>query len=231
MRFEEPATTPSWDVGQIRNRLLNGPPGQDTRSQLRAFLDDHDHIQAIRQLEVGERAMLMELIDQVSRCHPPPSDGDNRFIQAVSTVLKGPSKLVTVLGDISSDILLLPNSTGPLRGLVNRYEVPLKGKTTDIWPGTWDNKDVAVKSFRTCPPKHLPEVKKIVWKLAPIWKRLVHENVLPFHGIADTSMFQLGLIYDWGHSGDIVQYLESNTNASRPELVSVHLCPSTQYIR
>ena len=75
MRSEESATTPSWDVGQIRNILLNGPPGQDILPPLRAFLDDHDHIQAIRQLKEGEQARLVELIDQVSRCHPPSSGG------------------------------------------------------------------------------------------------------------------------------------------------------------
>ena len=81
---------------------------------------------------------------------------------------------------------------------------------------------MAFKAFRIYPPQDLQEAKKILWKLAPIWKRFAHENVLPFHGV-DTTIFQLALVYDWGHNGNITQYLESNPNASRPELVSIGL--------
>jgi len=73
MRSEGSAALSSWDADEIRNRLLNVPPGQDTRSPLREFLDGHDRpdrIQAIRQLEVEEQAILLEIIDQVSRYYP-----------------------------------------------------------------------------------------------------------------------------------------------------------------
>ena len=143
--------------------------------------------------------------------------------QAAPTVLVKDVKFVATLGDISSDILLLPNSTGSLQGLKKRGEIAVaSGGTTDIWRGTWNGQQVALKAFRIYPPQDLQEAKKILWKLVPIWKRLVHENVLSFHGV-DTSIFQLSLVYDWGHNGNITQYLESNPNASRPELVSVLL--------
>ena len=125
------------------------------------------------------------------------------------------------LGDISSDILRLPHSTGSLQGLEKRGKIAISsGGTTDIWRGTWNNKDVALKAFRVYPPQELQEIKRILWKQVPAWKRLVHENVLPFHGV-DTSIFQLALVYDWSHNGNITQYLESHPDASRPELVSV----------
>ena len=143
--------------------------------------------------------------------------------QAAPTVLAKDAKFVATLGDISSDILLLPNSTGSLQGLKKRGEIAVaSGGTTDIWRGTWNGQQVAHKAFRIYPPQDLQEAKKILWKLVPIWKRLVHENVLPFHGV-DTSISQLALIYDWGHNGNITQYLESNPNASRPDLVSICL--------
>ena len=81
---------------------------------------------------------------------------------------------------------------------------------------------MALKAFRIYPPQDLQEAKKILWKQVPIWKRLVHENVLSFHGV-DTSIFQLALVYDWGQNGNITQYLELNPDSSRPELVSVNL--------
>jgi len=132
-------------------------------------------------------------------------------------------KLATTLGDISSDILRLPNSTGSLQGLEKRGNIAVaSGGTTDVWRGGWNNRQVALKAFRIYPPQDLQEAKKILWKQVPIWKRLVHENVLPFHGV-DTSIFQLALVYDWGQNGNVTQYLELNPDSSRPELVSVNL--------
>jgi len=129
--------------------------------------------------------------------------------------------LAATLGDISSAIGQLPNSIGLLQGLEKREKFAVApGGTTDIWQGTWNNQQVALKAFRVYPPQELQEAKKILWKLAPIWKRLVHENILPSHGV-DTSIFQLALVYDWGHNGNITQYLGSHPDASWPELVSV----------
>ena len=132
------------------------------------------------------------------------------------------TKFVATLGDIYSNTSLLPNSTGSLQGLEKRGEIAVaSGGTTDIWRGTWNNqRQVAFKAFRIYPRQDLHEAKKILWKVVPIWKRLAHENVLPFHGV-DTSIFQLALIYDWGQNGNITQYLESNPDASRSELVAV----------
>jgi serine/threonine protein kinase len=143
--------------------------------------------------------------------------------QAAPKILANNTKLVAALGDISSDTLRLPNSVGSLQGLKKRGEIAVaSGGTTDIWRGTWNTQQVAFKAFRIYPPQDLQEAKKILWKVVPTWKRLVHENVLPFHGI-DTSTFQLALVYDWGHNGNITQYLESNPSASRPELVRIRL--------
>ena len=113
--------------------------------------------------------------------------------QAAPTALVKDTKFMATLGIISSDILLLPKSTGSLQGLKRRGEIAIvSGGTTDIWQGTWDGQRVAFKAFRIYPPQNLPEAKRILWKLIPVWKRLVHENVLSFHGV-DTSIFQLAL--------------------------------------
>ena len=130
-----------------------------------------------------------------------------------------------MLGDISSEILKLPRSIGSLRGLKKSGTIAVtSGETTDIWRGDWNNTPVAFKAFRIYPLQDLLEAKRIIWRMAPIWKRLSHENVLPFHGV-DTSMFQLALVYEWGHNGNIVRYLEAHPEASRPKLVMA-LCSS-----
>lgn len=54
-----------------------------------------------------------------------------------------------------------------------------------------------------------------------IWKKLSHENVLPFHGV-DMTNFQLALVYDWVEFGNINQYLNSYPGVSRTRLVSSH---------
>jgi serine/threonine protein kinase len=51
-----------------------------------------------------------------------------------------------------------------------------------------------------------------------MWGKLSHQNVLPFRGVT-TTLFQLALVYDWGHSGNITQFVASNPRASRVSLV------------
>jgi len=52
----------------------------------------------------------------------------------------------------------------------------------------------------------------------PMWRRLSHENILPFLGVTMT-VFQLALVYDWGHNGNITQYIASHPHASRASLL------------
>lgn len=141
--------------------------------------------------------------------------------QAAPTEYTRDAKPVVVLGEICSDTGLLPNSVGSLQGLKKLGEIAVaSGGTTDTWRGVLDNEQVALKAFRIYTPQDLREAKKILWKSVPIWKRLNHENLLPFRGV-DTTIFELALVYDWGHNKNIVQYLESHPEASRPKLVTI----------
>ncbi|KAF9644624.1 hypothetical protein BDM02DRAFT_889986 [Thelephora ganbajun] len=49
--------------------------------------------------------------------------------------------------------------------------------------------------------------------------RLSHEDILPFRGV-NMTLVQLALVYDWGQSGNIGQYIASHLCASRPSLLS-----------
>ena len=148
-----------------------------------------------------------------------------RHEQVAPKDLAKDTKLVAALGKISSATGLLPNSVGSLQGLEKRGEIAVAtGGTTDVWRGTLDNNRVALKAFRIYPLQDLQEAKKILWKIVPIWKRLTHENVLPFHGV-DMSIFQLALVYDWSDNGNIMQYIGSYPDVSRPKLVTVLPAP------
>lgn len=173
---------------------------------------DNGDIRAINELTDGDQVRFLEIVDQAA----PP-------------VLMKDVKFVATLGDISSEILKLPHSIGSLRGLKKTGTIAVaSGGTTDIWRGDWNGKPVAFKAFRIYPPQDLLEAKRIIWRMAPIWKRLVHENVLPFHGV-DMSMFQLALVYEWGHNGNIMQYLGSNPKVSRPQLL-LQVAKGLQYL-
>ncbi|KAF9642266.1 kinase-like protein [Thelephora ganbajun] len=122
-----------------------------------------------------------------------------------------------------------PAVIASLQGLVKLGETAVaSGGTTDIWRGAWGDNPVALKAFRIYPLQDLQEAKEILWNLVPTWKQLAHENVLPFHGV-DTSIFQLALVYEWGHNGTIMQYLESHPDASRPELL-LQVAKGLQYL-
>jgi len=235
MSTEKSAASSSWNANRVRSRLLNNPSsGQDTRPQLQAFLKFKSHILVVRQLAAGEQAKLLEVIDEVSfvvkrvprpklttHIGPNACSSEHFNEQAAPIDLLKDPKLVAALGEISSDTGLLPNSIGLLRGLEKRGDIAVaSGGTTDIWRGSLNDEPVAFKAFRIYPPQDLHEAKKILWKLVPVWKRLIHENVLPFRGV-DMSTFQLALVYDWGHNGNIMQYLESHPNASRAKLVTI----------
>ena len=55
-----------------------------------------------------------------------------------------------------------------------------------------------------------------------MWRKLSHQNILPFRGVT-TTVFQLALVYDWGHNGNIMQFIASNPRAPRASLVRDYL--------
>ncbi|KAF9650537.1 hypothetical protein BDM02DRAFT_3259721 [Thelephora ganbajun] len=92
------------------------------------LLVDNGNIGVTRGLETREQARFLLIVDQ-----------------ATPTVLVKDTKFVAVLGDISSDILLLPTSTGLLQGLEKRGEVAVASEGgADLWPGTWNDEQLAL---------------------------------------------------------------------------------------
>jgi len=137
-----------------------------------------------------------------------------------SLELKRPQdvKLLQAFSSICSATIQLPRTLILSDGLKKCGDIAVaSGGFTDIWHGSYFKGNVAIKAFRTYPAQDLKEAKKILWRGVVVWKKLSHENVLPFFGV-DMTNFQLALVYDWMELGNITQYL-----SSRPEISRTHL--------
>ena len=61
---------------------------------------------------------------------------------------------------------------------------------------------------------------QVLWRDVVLWKRLSHENVIPFYGVDTTRHFRLAFAYPWAENQDIQRYPEANNGASRLDLVT-----------
>jgi len=64
---------------------------------------------------------------------------------------------------------------------------------------------------------------QILWGDIVLWKRLSHEDVIPFDGVDTTRPARLALVYPWAENPDIQQCPGANTGAPCPDLVRVTL--------
>ncbi|KAF9647702.1 hypothetical protein BDM02DRAFT_3129539, partial [Thelephora ganbajun] len=119
--------TPSRSSTSAKRRvqgLLDNPPSQESIRAEVQLVVDNGNIGVIRELGTKDQARFLEIVDQ-----------------ATPAVLVEDTQFVAALGDISSNILLLPTSTGLLQGLKKRGDIAVaSGGTTDIWRGAWGDK-------------------------------------------------------------------------------------------
>ncbi|KDQ56518.1 hypothetical protein JAAARDRAFT_132211 [Jaapia argillacea MUCL 33604] len=92
------------------------------------------------------------------------------------------------------------------------------GYFADVYRGRYGSTEVAFKVFRIFYGKPLYQLKRDFCSEAIIWKRLKHDNVLPFLGIS-TTLFPLCMISPWMFHGSVVEYLEENPSADKPKLL------------
>ena len=122
------------------------------------------------------------------------------------------------------------------KGLDKREAIAVaSGGFADIWKGDLRGARVSIMAFRICPAQNLKETEEvsiksacrvyahernpqILWRRLLSWKRLSHPNILAFRGV-NVTLFPLYLVYDRGYHGNIIQYLASHPQVSRPSLV------------
>ena len=51
-------------------------------------------------------------------------------------------------------------------------------------------------------------------------KQINHENIIPFYGVASTTISDFSLVFPWYRNGNIVDYLRSNQPINRYKLAS-----------
>jgi serine/threonine protein kinase len=112
----------------------------------------------------------------------------------------------------------------------------MSGGSSDVWKGSYQGQQVAIKVIRTYTTGDLAKVKKVspdllnfvhyglnrhqrFYKEVLVWKQLRHPNVLPFQGVA-TSLFPFCMVSHWMANGNIVEYIEMYDGADRLLLVS-----------
>ena len=219
----------------------NNPTPGLSRRQEALLLNDRKLLRTIRGLTPEDQVKFVEQVDQVRQ------DGSFSFsplitvpspivsVKAHPTIDLRNAQVINALGKVCSATARLPTSAVLSTGLKKRGDIPEdSGGTTDIWRGEYGDTHVAIKAFRIHPSRKRKEAKEvrigqhrrsarkpslqILWKRVPIWRRLRHENILPFHGV-DMTLFQLALVYGWERHGNINQYTESHPGASRPSLV------------
>jgi hypothetical protein len=58
----------------------------------------------------------------------------------------------------------------------------------------------------------------VLWKRESLWRKLSHENILPFRGV-DMSLIPPSLVYDWAENGKITTYIALHPDVPRGPLV------------
>ena len=151
--------------------------------------------------------------------------------------MKARRLLLRALGVVCGVTTQLPHAMVLSDGLYKSGEIAVaSGGFTDTWRGSYQTKNVALKAFRTYPVQDSKEAEKVrptIWmNIAVICRRpLVYpvdegstleeaalRDVLLFYGV-DMTNLQLGLVYDWAESDNIIWHLNSNPNISRTCLV------------
>lgn len=177
------------------------PPGA-LRAQATALLAGKNLVVSIQGLTTEEQTRFVDKVYQIYATLDPQN-----------------MKEIAALGSVCSAIQKLPTSVVLSTGLEKLGEIAVaSGGFTDIWQGSFEGVRVAIKAFRIYPVQNLKEAKEILWKRVPMWTKLSHPNILPFHGV-NMALFQLSLVYEWGTNGNITQYIASNPRVSRKSLL------------
>ncbi|TEB31935.1 kinase-like protein [Coprinellus micaceus] len=125
-------------------------------------------------------------------------------------------------------LLRLSKSTGLYPSRLHLGNVVQKGHSPvagggfgDVYRGSVNNHDVAIKVFRVFSATNMEKFKKTMWKEVIIWCQLYHANVLPCYGVyhVPTQPHHIGLVSPWIRKGNVVEYLRENPTTQRTLLL------------
>ena len=134
---------------------------------------------------------------------------------------------------------MLPSSYALPPSVLNIGGQPVaSGGSGDIFKGTLDDSSVCVKRVRIYSKEGPEKAIKVhhrrhnspylplltntqtLYREAVVWKRLEHQNIVPFLGITSSP---LQLISEWMPGGDLMEYIKRHPDADSLGLVGVPL--------
>lgn len=190
--------------------------------QFLGFINETGTIGRLQQLAGPFLDQCLACIVRVTRASTPQVQ--DRFLDKVyetyPTLNASNIHHLRTLGEVSSSIGRPPPILLISEGLEKSGTTAMaSGRVMDAWPGEQGVEKVFIKVFRKYPDTNMTEAKKLLWGRVVIWGRLSHPNVTGFRGVNASVFNRLALVFDHAQHGNIIQYLASNPNASRPALL------------
>ncbi|KDQ49363.1 hypothetical protein JAAARDRAFT_644376 [Jaapia argillacea MUCL 33604] len=97
------------------------------------------------------------------------------------------------------------------------------GGICDIFKGTYRGETVAIKILRSYDSNKTDRINKMFFQEAVTWKRLSHQNIVPFRGVSQLTLSPDRevpcLISTWMDRGNILEFLEDYPSHSRIKLL------------
>ncbi|KAF9781293.1 kinase-like domain-containing protein [Thelephora terrestris] len=224
---------PSHSISKVRNARLNRSfsndvlPGLHTLSPLdpkseeflelfRSFLSK-DERATILALSREDARVFIEIIDRVrfSRIF----SRDCSVILSLNTKALREARLdielekiaFSVLKELCGEIGHLPDSYLLSCRLEPAVIALAPGRFSHIQKGSFEGKDVAVKSLRILKFDGEIQVRKHFCEEITVWRNLSHPNVLNLIGVSDTiEEGRLSVVYEWMANGNIMEYVRTN---------------------
>ncbi|KAF9643102.1 kinase-like protein [Thelephora ganbajun] len=162
--------------------------------ELNELLHDEKWVEQVLDLPGGELVVLVDYLDSTL-------DGLDRTGTSFRECLHALQK-------VCSSRMILPSVYEVLTTLSSNAGRTLAyGRLSNIYGGSLDGTDVAVKRLRIPTTGDRATVKQALCREAVVWKHVDHPNIVPFKGV---TLESLQLVSEWMPGGELGEYIRNN---------------------
>jgi len=164
-------------------------------------------------------ATLEQDIKECENEKKSPADAQ-KVVDLLDQILDGKSDLpkkgryLTSLMKICKAYRFVPTSHLILESKLEKLGEPLEDEP-DVWPGSYGEDPVSIKVFSKYQTDDDEKIKRRLCREAVVWKRLSHQNILPFTGV--TLSTELAIVYPG--ATNILEYLRDDHEANPVKLL------------